>query len=250
MLRQLVNRSFIAMGGQAQQRALSTRVFTKFNVYKGGAALSMLPISPTLNRLASGDYAVERNGVMLLEFANSTGERSYNWAQKKTFALSATEMGELIAQPGLGQQVQFYHEPLGGQQGGGGKTFRSDPTKDGAGFFFSLTDKNDKVLVPVTMGEFVVIKQLMQHAIPYLVAFDMALQAGSDGGSNSSHLDGFVSSSESSSPVMNPFESNSNSMGGDGGGDDKQDFKTETVTTASTGNSSKTTVGQQWLDQL
>ena len=87
MLRQLFNKSIAVSGGQ---RALSTRVFTKFNVYKGGAAMSMLPISPTLNRLASGDYAVERNGVILLEFANSVGERSYNWAQK-TFALSPTK---------------------------------------------------------------------------------------------------------------------------------------------------------------
>ena len=122
-------------------------------------------------------------------------------------------MGELIAQPAQGKQVQFYHEPLGGQQGGTGKTFRSDPTKDGNGFFFSLTDKNDKVLVPVTMGEFVVIRQLMQHAIPYLVAFDMALQAGSDGGNTSSYLDSFVSSPESTPPVMNPFDNSSTSMG-------------------------------------
>ena len=217
--------------------------------------MSMLPISPTLNRLASGDYAVERNGVILLEFANSVGERSYNWAQKKTFALSPTEMGELIAQPAQGQQVQFYHEPLGGQQGGTGKTFRSDPTKDGNGFFFSLTDKNDKVLVPVTMGEFVVIRQLMQHAIPYLVAFDMALQAGSDSGTTSSFLDGFVSSPESASPVMNPFENSSNSMGSAGGkgnrtSNDKQDFKPESAATANSGSNPKTTVGQQWLDQL
>jgi hypothetical protein len=40
-----------------------------------------------------------RQGKMLLELAPSAGERSYNWDQKITLAMSATELGTIFAEP-------------------------------------------------------------------------------------------------------------------------------------------------------
>jgi hypothetical protein len=36
---------------------------------------------------------------MLLELAPAAGERSYNWEQKITLAMSATELGTIFAEP-------------------------------------------------------------------------------------------------------------------------------------------------------
>ena len=93
--------------------------------------------------------------------------------------------------------MNFFHDSGkigggGGDYGGGGgngKAFRADLSPDGNVWFFSLTDKNkDKWLVPVSMGEFVVMRQIMQAAIPSFLGIDKALQQISidDGESSSS----------------------------------------------------------------
>lgn len=63
---------------------------SQFDVYKGKAAVQFKPIGCTFAEVDSGNLEMKRKGVLLLELANSTGARSYDWANKISFALSVT----------------------------------------------------------------------------------------------------------------------------------------------------------------
>jgi hypothetical protein len=92
-----------------------------YNVYKGKSSVQFKPIRTAFKTLESGGRVLDRNGVLLLEFANSIGERQYDWQNKITFALSVTEMAQIFLMPGglQGNGVQCYHDPnmKTGQQG-------------------------------------------------------------------------------------------------------------------------------------
>ena len=78
------------------------------------AAVQFKPIPATLRQHESGAHVLDRAGKLLLEFANSTGARSYDWQGKITFALSVTEMASVFLVPGaLGgaKGVQLLHDP-------------------------------------------------------------------------------------------------------------------------------------------
>lgn len=49
---------------------------------QGSAAMSLKVIKPTWQQIGSG-LAIEREGTVLLEFAKSTGPKSYAWEQKE-----------------------------------------------------------------------------------------------------------------------------------------------------------------------
>ena len=112
-----------------------------------------------------------------------------------------------------------------------------------------MTDKNkDKWLVPVSMGEFVVMRQIMQAAIPSFLGIDKALQQISidDGESSSSFNNNTFGgnsnyNSNSSSNNNNMMMSNDDDTSGNN--DDSRAGNTSTTGT-------KSTVGSNWLDQL
>jgi Whirly transcription factor len=60
-----------------------------FEVYKGKAAVQFKPIGPSFGEV-EGRMQLQRKGVLLMELANSTGTRSYDWGNKIIFALSVT----------------------------------------------------------------------------------------------------------------------------------------------------------------
>lgn len=63
---------------------------SQFEVYKGKAAVQFKPIGCTFAEVDGGNLEMKRKGVLLMELANSVGARSYDWANKITFALSVT----------------------------------------------------------------------------------------------------------------------------------------------------------------
>ena len=139
--------------------------------------------------MSDNSFSVEKPGKMLLEFAKARGERQYDWNNRQYFAMDVTEMGDMIANLSRGEGVQFYHDSsLGGNDsdgsfggGGAGKGFRADLSPDGNVWFFSLTDRSkEKWLVPVSMGEFVVVRQIMQAAIPAFLGVDVYLNGGAE----------------------------------------------------------------------
>ncbi len=80
------------------------------------------------------NFYVEREGVLFFQFANSAptgggsagyGERAYDWNNKVTFAMKASEIGLLLSSDGksldlfhdpeMGKEVCLQHDPLAAQ---------------------------------------------------------------------------------------------------------------------------------------
>ena len=232
-----------------------SRIFSKYTIYKNSGALGIAPIKPTWKQVSDNSFSVEKPGKMLLEFAKARGERQYDWNNRQYFAMDVTEMGDMIANLSRGEGVQFYHDSsLGGNDsdgsfggGGTGKGFRADLSPDGNVWFFSLTDRSkEKWLVPVSMGEFVVVRQIMQAAIPAFLGVDVYLNGGAEindgdmsyaqGGNAFSNRGGGYSSG--SYEATNDATGNSEKSGMESG--DSSSGKTGT----------KSTAGSNWLDQL
>lgn len=106
--------------------------------------MSLKVIKPTWERVGTGSgLKIARDGTILLEFANARGERDYDWEGKETFALSATECGDVMAAVEAGAERSFFHDPnkMGAGEGAVTKSLRVSPARD-SGFFFSLTVNN------------------------------------------------------------------------------------------------------------
>jgi hypothetical protein len=233
-----------------------SRIFAKYTIYKNSGALGIAPINPTWKQISEDAYTVEKPGVLLLEFAKARGERAYDWNNKQFFAISVTEMGDMVANLSRGEGVNFFHDSskVGGGDdsnfggGGNGKAFRADLSPDGNVWFFSLTDRNkDKWLVPVSLGEFVVLRQIMQAAIPSFLGIDVALQQTNmeDSGSSSFNNNRFVGNDN--------FGSNNTYSDSNDGSEANYDVNNDNASTTTTNPSAtgtKSTVGSNWLDQL
>jgi Whirly transcription factor len=83
-----------------------------YEVYKSRAAVQFKPIVASFQNNGPGTHLLDRKGVMLMEFANAAGARTYDWQDKISFALSVTEMAELFLVDGTLQKgVSLYHDP-------------------------------------------------------------------------------------------------------------------------------------------
>jgi len=200
-------------GGISEGAEPLRRAFADFKVYKGKAALSMRPIRPTWKRLPDGGASIDRTGTMLLEFAPvGSVERQYDWSKKQTFAMSASEIGTVVAAPNT--KNEFFHDPGKGRtvEGMVHKVLRVEPTPDGKGYFFSVnvTDKangNSNISIPLSIGEFFVFKTLCEYALPRLMGFDELfnispqMQAEQWGHDGASYSGGFEAKGEPAYPA-------------------------------------------------
>ncbi|WCJ34984.1 Single-stranded DNA-binding protein WHY2 mitochondrial [Euphorbia peplus] len=156
------------------------RIFAPYSVFKGKAALSFQPVMPTFVKLDSGHHRIERRGVMLLTFMPAIGERKYDYEKRQHFALSATEMGSLISL-GPTSSSEFFHDPsmLSSNAGQVRKSLSVKPTSDASGgYFISLSvvnnvlKFNDRFNVPLSAGEFTVLRTACSFALPYIMGWD------------------------------------------------------------------------------
>ncbi|XP_042047183.1 single-stranded DNA-binding protein WHY2, mitochondrial-like [Salvia splendens] len=157
----------------------SARIFAPYSIYKGKAALSADPLLPKFTKLETGDYRVERRGVIMLTFWPSIGERKYDWEKRQKFALSATEVGSLI-NLGPKDSCEFFHDPsmLSSNAGQVRKSLSIKAHADGSGYFVSLSvvnnavNTNDRFVVPVTAAEFAVMRTAFSFALPHIMGWD------------------------------------------------------------------------------
>jgi len=170
--------------------------FASYQVYKGKAALAIKAIMPTwastVSKNGNTGWQVDREGVVLFEFANVAGgsgsqsgygERSYAWDQKITFALKATELAQIVdLDNNPTRTVSMFHDPNKGNETAGqvSKTLKVAPGKDNDGslmFTLSQTGPNkSNVMVPVTRAEYVVIANIGRYLLPRLLGFDMVVE--------------------------------------------------------------------------
>ncbi|KAK6116713.1 hypothetical protein DH2020_049533 [Rehmannia glutinosa] len=157
----------------------TARTFAPYSIYKGKAALSADPLLPMFSQLESGDYRVERRGVIMLTFWPAIGERKYDWDKRQKFALSATEVGSLISL-GSKDSCEFFHDPsmLSSNAGQVRKSLSIKAHADGSGYFVSLSvvnnilKTNDRFVVPVTTAEFAVMRAAFTFALPHIMGWD------------------------------------------------------------------------------
>lgn len=159
---------------------LPARIFVQYHIYKGKAALCVKPIKPTFQISESGSLILAREGALLLEFAQASGTRQYNWAQRQFFALSVEELGRLI-DLGPKENVEIYHTPPSktGSQGDGQihKVLEVKAMPDEQGFYFNLSVKaggeNKRLMLPILRHEMTVLRSLMTYVIPHLVGWQV-----------------------------------------------------------------------------
>jgi hypothetical protein len=152
-----------------QSEAKKMEVYTDYTVYKGKGAMSVKIIKPRWERVPSGSVGlrIARDGTVLLEFAQSRGERQYDWDNKGTIALSAVECGDLLVAVETGIEKTFFHDPnkMASGEGMVTKSFRAVPARE-QGYFFSLSINNKmtgqaKYDTALTPGELRVVRRLM-----------------------------------------------------------------------------------------
>ncbi|GIL72140.1 hypothetical protein Vretimale_455 [Volvox reticuliferus] len=176
---------------RAVTSSASERTYSDFHIYKTRAAMAVRLLPPIFTS-ENGYKTRNRDGVMLLEFASANPgqqpnggpppaggiNRTYNWANKVSFALSPVELGNILAGDAIGTEkgLVMFHDPAKtGKVGEPVKRLTLKQMQDGA-ISFSLNAGHDNVSVPVTKGEFEVLKSLAQFAIPRLMGFDAVFQ--------------------------------------------------------------------------
>ncbi|KAL2893967.1 Single-stranded DNA-binding protein WHY2 mitochondrial [Bienertia sinuspersici] len=162
-----------------QKESNNERIFAAYSVYKGKAALSAEPAPPKFCKLDSGGIRVKRQGYILLSFSPAVAERKYDWQRKQVFALSATEVGALIAL-GPNGSCEFFHDPAMQTSNAGQvrKSFSIRANPDGTGYFMSLNvvnniaKTNDRFSLPITSAEFAVMRTSFSFALPHIMGWD------------------------------------------------------------------------------
>ena len=248
-------------------------IYANYRIFKGKASLALNCIPPTFRKLPNQEHnthslAVDRPGVMLLEFVPAMGERKFDYDRKQLFALSAGECGEIVASTASGRGCSLIHDPSKFQGDGtisnksnpDVKRVNVDPMDRGDGYFVSISSASTgKISVPVNTGEFVVMRQLLLSAIPHMLGFQASWNltdltpkepafgggfsgggggrfsggggGGGDGGnSNYGKAGSSTLGYSGDKPVFNPFEN-------------QQSGK-------STGTKDGTAKGSNWLDEL
>nr|GMD13440.1 single-stranded DNA-binding protein WHY1, chloroplastic-like [Ipomoea batatas] len=145
-------------------RTLPPKVFIGYSIYKGKAALTVVPCAPEFSPLDSGAFKLSKEGFVLLQFAPAAGVRQYDWGRKQVFSLSVTELGSLISL-GAKDSCEFFHDPNKGKSDEGKvkKVLKIEPLPDGSGHFFNLSVQNrllnidENIYIPVAKAEFAVL---------------------------------------------------------------------------------------------
>ncbi len=116
----------------------------------------------------------QREGAIFVEAAPASGANKYDWDKKVTFALSVTDMGKIVHFLVTGKEVSLMHDPgmKTDSQGAIKKFLNLTSPKGlldgGAVLQLSQTRGEEKLshIVPLSPDECIVVKELLQRAIP------------------------------------------------------------------------------------
>lgn len=142
-----------------------------FSVYKrAGAAQFTL-----LNTRVSENGRIEKNGAVLLEAAEGSGEKSYNWNEKITFALGMSDLCQIFENPDNPPRLVHSSPNTKAIKSleftpGEGKYTGTYMMKIGQKDPSSNTYKN--INVPVSSGEFTVLLRLLMAAAPKMIGWN------------------------------------------------------------------------------
>eukprot|EP00667_Euglena_gracilis_P023603 EG_transcript_26742 len=154
------------------------RRFKSYAIYKGRAALCVRLIPGQFKETPAGE-ALDRRGALLFELAPKVQgvDHQYDWKQKVSFAVNAQECGDILVGNFGDKGMSFVHDqtfrPGLEDSATPMKTLRVTKTPDGKGFFIAIsTGSGTQLSVPVTHGEFEVLKVLTKFALPRMLGFE------------------------------------------------------------------------------
>lgn len=116
---------------------------------------------------------LKRSGSVYLEFAQSNGERGYDWEKKQSFAMSPLEAASVLEEPMTNHEM--IHDPRMGSINAGSivKIFQIQMAE--RGLFFKLRVKEGgqewNVSVPVSKAEYRLMRVIMEYTLPHLTGF-------------------------------------------------------------------------------
>ncbi|KAL6969549.1 Single-stranded DNA-binding protein why1, chloroplastic [Sarracenia purpurea var. burkii] len=125
----------------------AVKVFASHSIYKGKAALTVVPLHPQFSPL-------------------------------DMFSLSVTELGTLISL-GVTESCEFFHDPYKGKSDEGKvrKVLKVEPLPNGSGHFFNLSVQNklvnvdESIYIPITKAEYTVLTSAFSSMLPYLLGW-------------------------------------------------------------------------------
>lgn len=159
-------------------RGQPSKIYVKYTLYKGKAALGIQPKAPEYTTLDSGGIRLSKEGCVFLEFAPAVGTRQYDWSKKQIFALSVLELGTLLSFDPK-EPCEFFHDPFLGKSEAGKiqKVLKVGMLQDAGGYFFNLrvSDRtlniDESLFMPITKGEFSVMQSAFNFILPYLMGW-------------------------------------------------------------------------------
>lgn len=147
-----------------------------YKIYKGlsgkwGALqLDLIPIENSRRDL----------GTVLITFANPKLNRTYDWDHKVIMALNLSDIAtilEFLSSAEFGGVTSIFHDPNAGTSESGQQEKKLTLAKGNEhGWFLGVSYRSSsgastEVRVPVKDGEMIVIKTLLQHAIPRILGW-------------------------------------------------------------------------------
>eukprot|EP01006_Ploeotia_vitrea_P010816 TRINITY_DN2836_c0_g1_i1.p1 TRINITY_DN2836_c0_g1~~TRINITY_DN2836_c0_g1_i1.p1 ORF type:complete len:250 (+),score=116.63 TRINITY_DN2836_c0_g1_i1:28-750(+) len=193
LLKRALRRQGGSTGGSMARRWLSSqagsgasqRVFASMNVFKQNASFSVRFRPPTLRpgKYNNSYLQLARPGGVVFEFAPSlAGSRGYDWQQKEYFSISPAEIGELLCLKG-DEMAEFSHDPNVNTPDMAGQVVKTLTIRPGKNETrsFDVTVTNAKedsrvdISVPLTRGEFKVLKSLLNNSLPHMYAWGLVV---------------------------------------------------------------------------
>eukprot|EP00798_Chlamydomonas_sp_ICE-L_P021230 gene21230-28146_t len=188
-------RTSVAASGAGEDEVDATpasKAFANYNVYKGKAALQMTILPPTCSGTQKGNFYVEREGALLLQFApigaNTTGTNVGQRNLVDRILASGQQLGfnghKSYNSSNLDAYVcnlNYFHIsfPVQGEGTQTKKLILSPSGNNDGAFFLNFNQsgtKAAKVMVPFLPNELAVIKSLINYALPRVLGFDMQFE--------------------------------------------------------------------------
>ncbi|MBM08067.1 MAG: hypothetical protein CMF69_00585 [Magnetovibrio sp.] len=140
-----------------------------FSIYKKTGAAQFTLMMPRVNDKGR----IDKNGAVLLEVASSSGEKSYDWQTKISFAIGMSDLSNIMESPD--SPAKLIHTTPNSN------SIKSLEFIPGEGkyvgtFMMKISEKSgdDKwrnISVPLSSGEYTVLLRLLMSAAPTIIGW-------------------------------------------------------------------------------
>ena len=140
-----------------------------FSIYKKSGAAQFTLMPPRTNEKGR----IDKNGAVLLEIASSSGEKSYDWQNKISFAIGMSDLSQIMENPDSPSKL-IHTTP--NSNAVKSLEFVPGEGKYAGTFMMKLGEKNadakfKNISVPLSSGEYTVLLRLLMSAAPTIIGW-------------------------------------------------------------------------------